>query len=218
MHPARDPETPRPRSPFNSRPISYPPSNRSEGVVQALVEQAHDDRINALQRAEAVCALKSFLQADWDHVATVVGMSTRSVLAMASLLKLPEPVRLALRQRELDLRHGAALARLLDHDGAMVRLFQYVRANPTVTGDVALRIAGAMLRDPDADLDEARRLAEVRIGGREPLSQVKALLEALQSIENVNLTDLTTPDQHRLIADLNLASVRLARVQERLTR
>lgn len=214
MQSARDPETPRPRNPTGL--ISYPPSNRSEGVVQALVDQAHDDRINALQRAEAVCALKSFLQSDWDTVASVVGMSTRSVLAMASLLKLPEPVRLALRQRELDLRHGAALARLLDHDGAMDRLFHYLRQNPAVSGDVALRIAGAMLRDADTDLDQARAIAESRISGRHSVSQIAALLEALQGVEAMNVTDLATPDQHRLAADLRMAAERLARVQDRL--
>lgn len=222
MSSTREPKTPRPRAVNVSPPLdNRHPSSRSEAVVAALVEQAHDDRINALQRAEAVCALKSYLQADWDQVASVVGMSARSVMAMASLLKLPEPVRLALRQRLLDLRHGAAVARLLDHEAAMLRLFDHLILHPEITGEVALRMASLMTRDVDVDLDAARRTAEAKVG--QPPTNTTApeatpLFEALQHLETVDIGHLTAQEQLRLAADLRKAADRIAMFEQRLAR
>ena len=132
-------------------------SSYTESVIQELVGNILDEALDSLERAEAVLALKSYLQTEWDDVAAHVGVTGRSLQIIAGIVKLRGTFRESLRSRRLGLRHGAALVRLADHDAAAERLHTYLLANPDVGGEDALRLAGLMVREPDLDPELARR-------------------------------------------------------------
>lgn len=75
-------------------------------------------------------ALKSYLQADWDDVASHVGVTGRSLQIIAGIVKLRAPFRESLRTRALGLRHGAALVRLAEQEECANQLHVFFAREP----------------------------------------------------------------------------------------
>lgn len=203
-------------------------SSYTESVIQELVAIILDEKLDSLERAEAVVALKSYLQADWDEVARHVGVTGRSLQVIAGIIKLKESFKESLQTRRIGLRHGAALVRLADQDVAAERLHTWLLKHPDVGGEEALRVAGLMVRQPELDPDRARRqlgedvrrrlllrgmsdpdLAPARILGA-------GLRQAVDALAKLDATTLSREQRAELSRDLTAALTVVERLQNEL--
>ena len=203
-------------------------SSYTESVIDDLTAAILDERLDSLERAEAVVALKSYLQADWDSIATHVGVSGRSLQVIAGIIKLRESFKDSLRQRRLGLRHGAALVRLGELDLAAERLHTYLLAHPDVGGEEALRIAGLMVRQREMDPDRARRnlnedarrrmlLRGMSDSDAGPIIAVGfGIRAAVASLTSVDPSSLSDGERKTLSSDLSSALETMERLQQEL--
>ena len=203
-------------------------SSYTESVIDGLVASILDEGLDALERAEAVVALKSYLQADWNDVATQVGVSGRSLQVIAGMIRLKPAFQDSLRARRLGLRHGAALVRLGDKEPAAERLHEYLLANPDVDGEEALRIAGLLVRQPEMPPERARRqLAEdmrrrslfrgMSDSDSGPNFAVWANLRSVTTaLSSVDPATLSAAERAELNAELHHAAAAIERLQHEL--
>ncbi len=203
-------------------------SSYTESVIDSLVASILDERLDSLERAEAVVALKSYLQVDWESVARWVGVSARSLQVIAGIIKLREGFKESLRQRRIGLRHGAALVRLADLEVAAERLHAFMLGNPDVGGEEALRIAGLMVRQPELMPERARRELNEDARRRTLLRGMSdsdsghyldpgiGLRSAVSSLSSVDPTALSSTERQQLARDLAAAMATLERVQQDL--
>ncbi len=203
-------------------------SSYTESVIDGLVATILDERLDSLERAEAVVALKSYLQTDWDSVAKNVGVSGRSLQVIAGIIKLRESFKESLRLRRIGLRHGAALVRLGEHDSAVERLHAHLLQHPDIGGEEALRMAGILVREPDLDPELARlRLSEdarrrtllrgMSESDASPyLGAGLGLRSALTSLTSLDASALTADERQQLARDLAAAMATIERVQQDL--
>lgn len=201
-------------------------SSYTESVIDGLVSSILDERLDSLERAEAVVALKSYLQTDWDSVAKSVGVSGRSLQVIAGIIKLRESFRESLRQRRISLRHGAALVRLADREEMSERFHTYLLANTDIGGEEALRIAGLMVREPELDPERARRqLAEdarrrALLRGMSDsdygpnLDAGLGLRGAVNVLSAVDTAALSAAEREQLSRDLAVAMATIERLQQ----
>ncbi len=203
-------------------------SSYTESVIDGLVATILDERLDSLERAEAVVALKSYLQTDWEDVARNVGVSGRSLQVIAGIIKLRESFKDSLRQRRIGLRHGAALVRLAEHEAAAERLHAYLLLHPDIGGEEALRIAGLMVRQPDMEPERARRQLTEDARRRTLLRGMSdsdsgpylgaglGLRSAVSSLASLDPTALSAEERQQLARDLAAAMVTIERVQQDL--
>ena len=203
-------------------------SSYTESVIDGLTSAIMDERLDSLERAEAVVALKSYLQTDWESIATHVGVSGRSLQIIAGIIKLRETFKDSLRQRRLGLRHGAALVRLGDFEQAAERLHAYLLASPEIGGEEALRIAGLMvrLREPDPHrartqlTEDARRRTLLRGMSDSDIGLNIAvgfgIRAAMTSLSSVDPTGLSPEERLILARDLAAAVATIERLQQDL--
>jgi hypothetical protein len=234
---APDPFSNTPRSPgppasavaeMAARMAASAESSYTESVIDGLTAAILDERLDSLERAEAVVALKSYLQADWDSIATHVGVSGRSLQVIAGIIKLRESFKDSLRNRRIGLRHGAALVRLGELDLAAERLHNYLLLHQDVGGEEALRIAGLMVRQREMDPERARRHLNDDARRRMLLRGMSdsdagpsiaigfGIRAAVASLTAVDPTALSTEERKTLSADLASAMATIERLQQEL--
>ncbi len=203
-------------------------SSYTESVIDGLVATILDERLDSLERAEAVVALKPYLQTGWDAVAQSVGVSGRSLQVIAGIVKLRESFKESLRQRRIGLRHGAALVRLAEHEACAERLHTYLLANPDVGGEEALRIAGLLVRQPELEPERARRQLTDDARRRTLLRGMSdsdsgpillagvGLRSVVNSLASFDPAALSLEERQQLARDLAAAMLTIERVQQDL--
>lgn len=133
----------------------------AELPIVSLVENIVRDDLNPIERAEALHALRTHLNATWDVVAERVGLSVRAVHFLTGTLKLRQEFKDALAKGEITEKHGRALQRLGAHPTAAYDLFEYIRSQSTTkrptTGDDAIAIAAVLRKYPSMSAEEAHR-------------------------------------------------------------
>lgn len=201
-------------------------SSYTESVIEGLVATILDERLDSMERAEAVVALKSYLQVDWDIVAKSVGVSGRSLQVIAGIIKLRESFRESLRSRRIGLRHGAALVRLADREQAAEQLHGFLLLNPDIGGEEALRIAGVMVRQPELNPEQARRQLSEDARRRTLLRGMSdsdagpdlgsgiGLLSAVSALSSLDPSRLSSDERQQLSRNLAVAMATLERVQQ----
>ncbi len=93
-------------------PVVVREASEREMLELALVENLQREDINPMEAAEAYRRLMSEFELTQEQVAERVGKSRSSVANLLRLLNLPEPIRLSLRQGQIDEGHGKVLAGL----------------------------------------------------------------------------------------------------------
>jgi len=130
--------------------------DEAEAAVAALVENVVRDDLNPIERAEALEALQAKLGVQWKEVAERVGLSERTVYHLRKMLRLPKTFQTALADGRINDNKARALSKLLtkSKDGAL-DLYEYLMANPKVSGTAAHKIARVLAHDDGYSAEEA---------------------------------------------------------------
>ena len=100
-----------------------------ENVMEmALVENIQREDLNAIEIALAYQHLSDTLGLTQERISERVGKSRTSVTNYMRLLKLPAPIQMALKNKEMDMGHARALLSI-DSPSAQIKLFNDVKRN-----------------------------------------------------------------------------------------
>jgi len=92
----------------------------------ALIENLQRDNLNPLEEAEAYALLADKYELSHEEIASNIGKSRAAVTNAMRLLKLPQEIKIALKNLVISAGHARALLGL-DAQKEMVNVFQYVR-------------------------------------------------------------------------------------------
>ncbi|MCA9629501.1 MAG: ParB/RepB/Spo0J family partition protein, partial [Myxococcales bacterium] len=197
---------------FKAIPAIVRARGDSEAQVAALVENLMREGLNPIERATALKELRTQLGVrSYEDLAERVGMSRRSVFHYLGMLKLRREYRDAIASGKLTEKHGRALKRLSTDDDATFDFFEYLLANPDVTGDEALAIAAVLKKRPGFTAEEARiylqddevkdRLPRHREGPRAlpQMQAVRGLKTFLKSMDSLQPTEISDAERAALL-------------------
>jgi ParB family chromosome partitioning protein len=97
-------------------------------MEMALVENIQREDLNAIEIALAYQHLSDTLGLTQERISERVGKSRTSVTNYMRLLKLPAPIQMALKNKEMDMGHARALLSI-DSPSAQIKLFNDVKRN-----------------------------------------------------------------------------------------
>ena len=97
-------------------------------MEMALVENIQREDLNAIEIALAYQHLSDTLGLTQERISERVGKSRTSVTNYMRLLKLPAPIQMALKNKEMDMGHARALLSI-DSPSAQIKLYNDVKRN-----------------------------------------------------------------------------------------
>lgn len=108
---------------------AYIKSAEDEHVMEmALVENIQREDLNAIEIALAYQRLAEDTGMTQEKISERVGKSRTSITNYMRLLKLPAPIQMALKNKEMDMGHARALLSL-DSPSAQIKLFKDIQRN-----------------------------------------------------------------------------------------
>ncbi len=108
---------------------AYIRTAEDENVMEmALVENIQREDLNAIEIALAYQHLAETTGMTQEKISARVGKSRASITNYMRLLKLPAPIQMALRNKDMDMGHARALLSL-DSPSAQIKLFKEIQKN-----------------------------------------------------------------------------------------
>ena len=144
---------------FNEIPAIVCDQTDLEAGIDSIVENLHRVDLNALERADALVALRMSLGSPcWEEVGTRVGLCRRHVMNLIGLRALPEEIQQEIRDGVLTEKHGRALRMLQNENGLMIKLYIKI-IEDHLTGDEAVELARVMrgYKRKAVELDSIRK-------------------------------------------------------------
>ncbi|MDY3062937.1 MAG: ParB/RepB/Spo0J family partition protein [Bacteroidaceae bacterium] len=103
-------------------------ANDESMALMALVENIQREDLNAIEIALAYSNMQQVMNLTQEEVAEKVGKKRTTVANYLRLLKLPAPVQLALRNKEIDQGHARAILSV-ESPASQVKLFKEIQKN-----------------------------------------------------------------------------------------
>jgi ParB family chromosome partitioning protein len=154
---------------FKTIPAIVQDRNDADSALAALIENVVREDLNPIERAEALKELKKRMNTTWEGVAERVGISVRHVHFLTGMLKLNADFRQALSDQTLTEKHARALRKLAGDPKGAWQLFEFLKAQPQISGDEALALAATMGKHPGTSPEAALALiAQGKIAAPKP--------------------------------------------------
>ena len=88
------------------------PADPADTLGKQLAENLLREDLTELEKAQALARLRALQPQTWQELARRHGLSDRRLYQMLSLIDAPEPLQIAIQDRQISGRHARALARL----------------------------------------------------------------------------------------------------------
>jgi ParB family chromosome partitioning protein len=130
------------------------PASRADTLGRQLAENLLRSDLTELEKAQALHRLRELQPQSWFELAQRHGLSDRRVYQMLKLLDAPEPLKVAIQEKQITGRHARAIARLPE-EAQMEVLSQVIRDNLSVRATE--EIVRHLLNEPE---EQATPVAE----------------------------------------------------------
>lgn len=141
----------------------------------ALLENVQRSDLNAIEVAKAISQLQSTCKLTQEQVADRLGISRAHVANTIRLLKLPERIQLALREKKLTMGHARALLSVVD-ERERIALFERFLADSRVT----VRAAEALTRPSSIKGVKERQNGELQLEDKKATAEIVRIEQRLQ--------------------------------------
>ncbi len=154
--------------------------------VIALIENLHREDLNPLERGRALRDLKETLQISWAHLAERIGLSKRSVLRLAGLVELPEPIQDMFASGTITEKHGRVLRKLKHQPERQWELAEVIKEHK-LTGDETVSLTKRLEKHPRQEISEAvAEMREARHSGQEAGRIMKTTMRFLRALRETD--------------------------------
>jgi len=92
--------------------VQLRPADPADTLGKQLAENLLREDLTELEKAQALARLRALQPQTWQELARRHGLSDRRLYQMLSLIDAPEPLQIAIQDRQISGRHARALARL----------------------------------------------------------------------------------------------------------
>ena len=145
-------------------------------ALMALVENIQREDLNAIEIALAYSNMQQVMNLTQEAVAEKVGKKRTTVANYLRLLKLPAPVQLALRNKQIDQGHARAILGL-NSPAQQVRLFHEIQKK-----DYSVRKVEEMVKDINSGSTVSRTAKSAKAGDAALPKELKAVQDRLAQL------------------------------------
>jgi len=158
----------------------------TEVQVIALIENLHREDLNPVERGRALYGLKEALQMSWAQLAERIGLSKRSVLRLAGLVELPEPIQDMFAAGTITEKHGRVLRKFNNQPERQRELAEAI-GQYELSGDETVSLRNYLLAYPRQEISEAvAQMRAARRSGQQAGQIMKATMHFLRVLRETD--------------------------------
>lgn len=188
----------------------------ADAQIVSLIENLHREDLSALERGQALRAIKDRLNVSWAQLAKRVGLTRRSVLRLAGLVELPDHIQDTFAAHTITEKHGRALKRLKADPERQLQLAKAVTQHD-LSGDETINLTKLMEEHPRRKMN--RLVQEMRAARRSGDSAgviMKTTMQFLRALRETNPEEIEPRTRKELAKALDNLENLIATFRNRL--